>query len=519
MKRLCWLLGILLAFGLPLAAAQQVTLLHVNDSHSHLAAWGPKHETLDGTLGGLPKAAAIIAAAMADDSEAIFVHAGDYMHGDLFFNEYIGIPELQILKALGLDAMILGNRDFQLGPDFVVDTLEGAWSTPDDGVPILGTNLVPGEHPLGGWTVPTLMLSAHGVKVGLLGVTDPKGAMAKPSPVVILSPAGPAQNAVDDLRSAGAQVIVCLTHLGMAKARALASAVSGIDVIVNAHDNAELAEPEPVARLGGGTTYIVSAGHLYEYVGRLRLSVDGDAVTVVDYALMHAVAETAPLDWVQAEIDGLQPGIVARYGDVYRLPLATASSDITAEFRDGKGDTALGAMYPDAYRALTGTDVAIEAMGFIDDPIPRGAVVGADVFRGMSISIAPEVVDGRQIVRPVNLVTFRSPGASLKSKLQLLLAMGGNYFPQVSGMTIVYDSRAGGAIVEARIGGVPIADDQLYSVTATKLVYNSLKSVGLVTQDKVELPDLAFDAARAWVQSLGHLVPGAPASIRDLAAD
>ncbi|HEY0591547.1 MAG TPA: 5'-nucleotidase C-terminal domain-containing protein [Thermoanaerobaculia bacterium] len=515
-----WLPGLLLVFGLPLAASQQVTLLHVNDSHSHLAAWGPKDDNLDGTLGGLPKAAAIIAAATAEDSEALFVHAGDYMHGDLFFNEYIGIPELQILKALGLDAMVLGNRDFQLGPDFVVDTLEGAWSTPVGGVPVLGTNLVPGEHPLGGWTVPTLMLSAHGVKIGLLGVTDPKGPMAKPSPVTILPPKDPAQEAVNTLRDDGAQVIVCLAHLGMAKARALASAVSGIDVIVNAHDNAELTAPEPVARLGGGTTWIVSAGHLYEYVGRLRLSVDGDAVTVVDYALLHADGKTAPLEWVQAETDGLQAGIVARYGDVYRLALATASSDITAEFREGKGDTALGMMYPDAYRALTGTDIAIEAMGYIDDPIPRGAVLGADVFRGMSISIAPAEVDGRQIVRPVNLVTFRSPGASLKSRLQFLLSMGDkNYFPQVSGMTIVYDSSAGNAIVEARIGGEPIVGDQLYSVTATKLVYNALRSVGLVTQDKVELPDLAFDAARAWVQSLGHLVPGTPARMRDSAAD
>ena len=40
------------------AAPQQVTLLHVNDTHSHLEAWGPKDAALDGTLGGLPKAAA-----------------------------------------------------------------------------------------------------------------------------------------------------------------------------------------------------------------------------------------------------------------------------------------------------------------------------------------------------------------------------------------------------------------------------------------------------------------------------
>ena len=254
MKRLT----VLAIFALALFAAgarpsagtpQQITLLHVGDSHSHLAAWGPKDANLDGTLGGLPKAAAIVAAARQDDPNALFVHAGDFTNGDLFFNEHLGVPELQLLQSLGLDALVLGNRDFQLGSDFLTRVVAAAWNgTP--GAPILGTNLDPMGHPLGNWITPTLIKDVNGVRVGLFGLTHPKGTLAKPTPVKILpylddKPETPdiAPAAVAALRAADAQVVICVTHLGMDLARQLAQKVAGIDVIVNAHDHAALETP------------------------------------------------------------------------------------------------------------------------------------------------------------------------------------------------------------------------------------------------------------------------------------
>lgn len=56
--------------------AATVTVLHVNDSHSHLDAVGPKDRHLDGTLGGLAKAATVIAAQKLANPSALFVHGG-----------------------------------------------------------------------------------------------------------------------------------------------------------------------------------------------------------------------------------------------------------------------------------------------------------------------------------------------------------------------------------------------------------------------------------------------------------
>jgi 5'-nucleotidase/UDP-sugar diphosphatase len=122
------------------AASTQITLLHVNDTHSHLAPFGPKDASLNGTVGGLTKAASVIAAEKARNPAALFVHGGDLMHGDLFFNEYLGVPELQLLQSLGLDAMVLGNHEFDLGPDFLTAVLAATWPAGGN-FPILSTNL------------------------------------------------------------------------------------------------------------------------------------------------------------------------------------------------------------------------------------------------------------------------------------------------------------------------------------------------------------------------------------------
>lgn len=530
-------LAILVVFSLFLAAASpvaaqavQITLLHVNDSHSHLAAWGPKDANLDGTLGGLPKAAAIVAAERASDPNALFVHGGDVMEGDFFFNEYLGVPELQLLKSIGLDAMVLGNHEFRFGPDFLVNILQQAW--PGGGVPILGSNLDPKGHALGSWVTPTLIKEVNAVKVGFFGLSPRKAALSNPAPVVILKEVPSAQAAVAALQGQGAQVVVCVSHGGLGMARTLAQSVPGIDVIVNGHDNAELAQPEPVARLGGGTTLIVSAGHLYRWVGRLRLSVAGGAVSLVDYALLGADAATPSSPAVQAAVDALKAGIVARYGDVYHQPLAWADQDLTMDGNphNAKRDTPLGNLFTDAYRALTGTDIALEPFAYMGDALPAGTIVGADVFRAMSYGDLA-VVSGQQIAKPWGLVTFRTTGDALVHVLDTLLTLGGDYFPQVSGLRLDYDSSATAPYGDnfgsrhkilgdtVHVNGHKLQGDQLYSVTVTEGIFAALTGVlGLPVQDVQALPDLAFDAARSLVVLRGELGLATSNRLRDVAA-
>ncbi len=517
-------LGLVFGAGAPSAVAQQqVTLLHINDTHSHLAAWGPKDANLDGTVGGLPKAAAIVADEKARDAHALFVHAGDFMNGDLFFNEHLGVPELRLLRSIGLDAMVLGNRDFQLGSPLLESVVASAWA--DGGVPILGTNLdlsdaSATDYPaLNHWITPTLIKDVNGVKVGFFGLTIRNDPLASPSPVKIakyLDTLAPA--AVAKLRADGAQVVICLAHLGLALSTQLAASVPGIDVIVDGHDHVALPQPVTV-----GTTLIVSAGEYYRWVGRLRLSVAGNTVSFVDYALLGSEAEAPPLPAIQDAVDALKPAIVARFGDVYHTPLGRAAHDITnaSDADKAKRDTPLGNLFTDAYRAWGKTDVALEASGFLDDPIPLGPIVGADVFRAMSFG-ALKQASPKPYIRPYRLVTFTTSGANLLTMLDTTIGMGGVFLPQVSGMRIQYDSTRpiGQRVVSALVTDTPILPTAIYSVTTNEGVYYFLAGLPGITAPQLTSPPTvyAFAAVCSYLTTRGTIASVASNRMRDIAA-
>lgn len=509
------------------AEPKQVTLLHVNDTHSHLAPYGPKDLRLNGTVGGLSKAASVIAAEKAQNPSTIFVHGGDFMHGDLFFNEYLGVAELQLLQSLGLDVMVLGNHEFDFGPDYLTAILNATWPAGGN-VPILSTNLDLSEYPvLANWvtTEPTLIKDVDGVKVGFFGLTTPYVINALPAPAVLRTDLGEiAAASVAALRGQGAQVVIGLAHLGLELSDQLAQEVPGIDVLVDAHDHVALEEPEEIQRPGGGTTLVVSAGEYYRWVGKLTLDVDGDDVTLADYQLIDIDRRVPELPEVAAVVQQLEAGIVARYGNVYHRALAWALGNIPVRADAGRAerDTAIGDLWTDAYRSRTGTEIAVEVNGYLDEPLPNGIVVGADVFRVNSGGM-PEFdpATGALRVAPFRLATLRMTGAKLVQALETTILVGGDVFPQVSGMRFDYDSRRppGQRVIldSVRVQGRRLNPDRLYSATVNEAVLMFLPMLGIEAQDPQVRSDVAYEAARDLVRARGLLLPCPQGRIRDLA--
>ena len=95
------------------AQTDTITILHINDTHSTLA---PLDADLHGTRGGIARVTTIIGMTKAQETNVLTLHGGDLFIGDLFFNKYFGVAELQIMKGLGFDAMCVGNHEFDLDP-------------------------------------------------------------------------------------------------------------------------------------------------------------------------------------------------------------------------------------------------------------------------------------------------------------------------------------------------------------------------------------------------------------------
>src|SRR5574338_145074 len=191
-----------------LSQPDTLTILHVNDSHSTLEAIGPRDANLKGTLGGVSRVATLVG--MTKMTEP-----------NVFFNKYFQVPELQLLSALGLDAMTLGNHEFDLGPEVLLGSLQYAFPNPADAVPLLSSNIDFSDPTIIGmqnYVKPYVIKQYGNSKVGIFGLTTPAtNLLSNPSPAVvsddIFTIAGTIVYTLRTIESC--DVVIFLSHLGV----------------------------------------------------------------------------------------------------------------------------------------------------------------------------------------------------------------------------------------------------------------------------------------------------------------
>ena len=101
------------------ASSGTVTLLSINDMHSHVFPYMISVETKDGKkdveVGGLARAATLVREEKAKDpGNVLALSIGDVNEGPLFYF-YHGEVELRGLSLAGFVAGTLGNHEFDLG--------------------------------------------------------------------------------------------------------------------------------------------------------------------------------------------------------------------------------------------------------------------------------------------------------------------------------------------------------------------------------------------------------------------
>jgi 5'-nucleotidase/UDP-sugar diphosphatase len=463
-----------------------LTILHFNDTHSCLAPLGPRDQNLEGKIGGIARAASFIGLTKMTDPNVLTFMAGDFSIGDLFYNVYFGTAELQIYNSLGVDAVTLGNHEFDLGPIPLYQALQGSFA-PDDGFPFLSTNLIlpdPTVQPLAEYVKPYTIKQIGNLKVGIFGLTTPEtNLLSSPGPAVLdTNILVIAADYVDTLTNKNCDVIILLSHLGYEIDQAIASMVSGINVIVGGHDHLTLQTPTEVLNPSGKTTWIVQAKSHYEYIGKMQLGVEGGSITLLDYQLVPMDENIPEEPTVKGIVDGLITEIESTYGNVFTQQIGYTDSLLVEEAvgltNAGTHDTPVGDLVTDAFRWKTNTDIAIEPGGSIAMPLQEGPIVGADLFRCLGYGFNTDNGLGFRLVK------FDMTGSALIAGIEFGLSSiekNDEFFIQVSGMEYVYDSNLdpGSRIVSVLIGGIPLNPDSLYSVTTNEFVPMVLGQIGI----------------------------------------
>jgi 2',3'-cyclic-nucleotide 2'-phosphodiesterase (5'-nucleotidase family) len=467
-----------------------LTILHVNDSHSTLEAIGPRDANLKGTLGGISRVATLVGMTKMTEPNVLFLHAGDISIGDVFFNRNFHVPELQILSALGVDAMTLGNHEFDLGPEALLGSISYTFPDPADAFPILTANVDFSDPTIAALQnyVDAYTIKEFGdLKVGIFGLTTPAtNLLSNPSPAVVSDDIVTiAATMVGTLRTVeNCDVVIFLSHLGVALDQAIVSYVPGINVIVGGHDHYKYEEPITMTDPMGGITWIVQARSNYMYAGEMKLVVDGTDVQLLNYQLIP-IDENIPQEPnVQAIVDGMIEEIETFYGiPFFSQPFGNATAFFEEEAKDllmlGAHDTPLGNLVADAFRSYTSTDIALQAGGSIALPLWEGTFTAGDLFRANGYGFNTTNTLGFQ------LATFDLTGMDILTGLTFGLSeieMNDEFLIQVSGMEYTYDGTkpAEERLVSVKINGMPIDPTATYSVTANEMVLGILAFIGIV---------------------------------------
>jgi 5'-nucleotidase / UDP-sugar diphosphatase len=488
-----------------------LTILHFNDTHSCLAPLGPRDQNLEGTIGGIARAASFIGLTKMTDPNVLTLMAGDFSIGDLFYNVYFGAAELQIYNSLGVDAVTLGNHEFDLGPSTLYQALQGSFA-PNDGFPLLSTNLVLPDQtvrPLAEYVKPYKIKQVGNIKVGIFGLTTPEtNLLSSPGPAVLdTNILIIAADYVDTLTSNNCDVIILLSHLGYKLDQAIASLVPGINIIVGGHDHLTLQTPTEVLNPSGKTTWIVQAKSHYEYIGKMQLGVEGGSVTLLDYQLVPMDENIPEEPTVKGIVNGLITEIEITYGPVYTQQIGYTDSLLTEEAVDltntGFHDTPVGDLVTDAFRWKTNADIAIEPGGSIAMPLQGGPIVGADLFRCLGYGFNTDNGLGFRLVK------FDMTGAALVAGLEFgvsSIEKNDEFFIQVSGMEYVYNSNLepGSRIESVLIGGKQLNSDSIYTVTTNEFVPMVLDQIGIPFSNLYTYEGLSeFEVLSEYVMATG----------------
>ena len=259
--------------------AQDLTILHMNDTHSHIE---PQRSGINEGLGGVVEQAAYIDSVRCVDGKGnvILLHAGDFSQGSSYFTELKGDIEIDVLNAMKFDAVCLGNHEFDNGMDELARRLNNLE------VPVVCANYDFSETVLKDLVKPYVILEKSRRKVGVIGlitdlstVVDAKIAAA----IKFNDPVEVANRHAQELKDQGCELVICLTHLGYDGGRytdkELAAVTRNVDIIVGGHSHTYIEEPAKVKNLDGKEVLVITDGKWGLNIGRLAVEFQKNRLT------------------------------------------------------------------------------------------------------------------------------------------------------------------------------------------------------------------------------------------------
>ena len=404
----------------------KTVILHTNDVHGSIELYA--------------KVAAMKGDYEAQGAQVILADAGDYSQGTVYVSVNKGKDAVTMMNAAGYDVATIGNHEFDYGYAQLKSNLDSA------AFKVVCANVLQDGSPVfDAYT----MINKGGVQVAFVGLETPE-AQTKANPALIQGLTflagdemyAAVQTQVDAARTAGADIVIVLTHLGVDSSSEpntsydLYKKVNGIDFIIDGHSHTVMTkgpEGEPIQSTGTalnniGVITIDNATKKIESNELIPIwhteEVDGKEVPVYDYTKSDETVANA----AKAIIDPIDADYDQKFAEsAVDLNGAKAPGNRTEE--TNLGDLITDAMMWAIKTKAPGVDmnnaVAITNGGGIRAAIAKGDITKKDVNTVLPFgnTLAVVYVKGSELLEALEVSTYCTPKS-----------LGG--FPQFAGMEV-----------------------------------------------------------------------------------
>ena len=359
------------------SATTEHTILHTNDMHGRLVEE-------PGRVIGMAKTKTIKEQQQPD----LMLDAGDAFQGLPLSNQSKGEEMAKAMNAVGYDAMVPGNHEFDFGYD-QLKKLESMLN-----FPVLSANVYKNGQLA---FKPSIVVEKNGVRYGIIGVTTPE-TKTKTSPTGIqgITFADPLTSVLREMNQLNGKVdtLVILSHLGVDsttqqtwRSDYLTQQLSQNKqfevpiIVIDGHSHTVMENGERI-----GNDLLAQTGTALANIGKITFDFNESSIRNLKASLLNVkdVADVVPDATVKAQIDKANDAFLKETSEVV-IP------NNTVEFQGERDDvrrheTNLGNAIADAMEAYSKThfsqpaDFAVTNSGGIRASIGKGKVTLNDII-------------------------------------------------------------------------------------------------------------------------------------------
>lgn len=320
----------------------------------------------------------------------VTVDAGDAIQGEMIGSLTEGGAVVDIMNTVGYDLAAVGNHEF----DYTVPRLLEIYEKEAEYEYICANfrDLVNNKDIF----APYVIKQFGDKKIAFVGIATPE-TYTKSTPTYFQDENGnfiysfmendfyaTIQNAVDDAISSGATMVIAVGHLGISgvsegwRSTDVISHINGLDAFVDAHAH-EVIEGDIYKDNEGNDVVLSSTGTKLDNFGKMTICADGSIKTELidpDTIKIDELTDEAKNAYgtVKAKIDTYNAEFEYLFEEIGFSEVYLTVNDKSGKRLVRKGETNCGDFVTDAYRAVTGADIAFVNGGGVRAEINVGSV-------------------------------------------------------------------------------------------------------------------------------------------------